>query len=376
MKRQRTERCGKRNAFTLIELLVVVSIIALLMAILLPALSRARQMARTTMCKANGAALFKGVWLYAEKYGRLPWADETWPYGGVSEITDPGGRATEDQILASTGSGFRYPQDGWWFTDIGVPNYGRYFPNNWNPQGGGREGTEGRRVFWQQACGEMIDNSYEAMTCPASTISCPEDTGNLNQRARGHFGTPISLMPAKPAYGTRESDGTLTYSADDKEALKDPALAGKKLEKIKQGSSVALYFDMGQSHLQRASGADCGGEAAQTPRGYFYYVPGYHRNATAIDGADPGCDVPIPKSAERDAVMGRHPNKKVNITYVDGHGGDMRASEVVDGQGPVPEDWNPTLGNNANKIYARIRSRNLLWYELNSTQEGCYVEPP
>ncbi|MHC4111435.1 MAG: prepilin-type N-terminal cleavage/methylation domain-containing protein [Planctomycetota bacterium] len=43
----------KRRGFTLIELLVVIAIIALLMAILMPALNRARELGRRTVCMGN-----------------------------------------------------------------------------------------------------------------------------------------------------------------------------------------------------------------------------------------------------------------------------------------------------------------------------------
>ena len=60
-----------RRGFTLIELLVVVAIIALLIAILLPSLSSARETAKMVACQARQRQYFSGYSLYADAWENL-----------------------------------------------------------------------------------------------------------------------------------------------------------------------------------------------------------------------------------------------------------------------------------------------------------------
>lgn len=56
----------KAFGFTLIELLVVIAIIALLMAILIPVLNKARAQAKSVICKSNIKQMHLGVLMYAQ----------------------------------------------------------------------------------------------------------------------------------------------------------------------------------------------------------------------------------------------------------------------------------------------------------------------
>src|SRR3954467_5696918 len=62
-----------RRAFTLVELLIVIGIIAILVGMLLPTLSRVNATAASTKCQANLRSIGQAMFIYAnENRGQLP----------------------------------------------------------------------------------------------------------------------------------------------------------------------------------------------------------------------------------------------------------------------------------------------------------------
>jgi len=105
---------SKPSAFTLIELLVVVAIIALLLAMLLPSLSRAKQAARTVMCGSNLRQVAIGWTLYAADHDDMAIASRPATLPGDNLYSVGNGKKYRPRWLASLGASveiyaFNYP---------------------------------------------------------------------------------------------------------------------------------------------------------------------------------------------------------------------------------------------------------------------------
>lgn len=88
-------KANRIDGFTLIELLVVISIIALLIAILLPALGNAREAAKRTTCLSKMRQGGIATIMYADDY------DERLPFGNFFQYPFAGDAASPDTYFGN-----------------------------------------------------------------------------------------------------------------------------------------------------------------------------------------------------------------------------------------------------------------------------------
>jgi prepilin-type processing-associated H-X9-DG protein/prepilin-type N-terminal cleavage/methylation domain-containing protein len=135
-RRHLTDRC-RSKAFTLVELLVVIAIIAMLLAVLMPSLNRARELGRSITCRTNLKNMGMAFNLYSNENNEImlaedilysengqarwkPWMVCLLPYWGVKIDLN---KAVWDKVGAL--KAFRCPSqsDPWVFDNSGV-HYG------------------------------------------------------------------------------------------------------------------------------------------------------------------------------------------------------------------------------------------------------------
>jgi prepilin-type processing-associated H-X9-DG protein/prepilin-type N-terminal cleavage/methylation domain-containing protein len=117
--RRHVLRRWRAGAFTLIELLVVIAIIAILAALLLPALSQAKEEGRSVNCRSNLRQLQMCWEMYGNDYGGVlcpnDWIDNIDP--GTTNSADLmqyswcNGNARIDTTTANIQAGLLYPYD-------------------------------------------------------------------------------------------------------------------------------------------------------------------------------------------------------------------------------------------------------------------------
>jgi prepilin-type N-terminal cleavage/methylation domain-containing protein/prepilin-type processing-associated H-X9-DG protein len=209
----RTTISRPRNwcAFTLVELLVVIGIIAVLIAILLPALGRARAQAQTVACLANLRSIGQSINIYAVNN------KQSLPYGYWDNVGSPDGNEANSNTYSAYFNTANAPNASDWALLLMSSALGR---------GGSTESTQTADTTKLQ----------QMFVCP--TAVDVHSTNSANQTTRKlHYSCHPRLMPRLDDKDGAKSTGSTTVY-----------MSPYKIGTIKRAAEIILIFDGPQNY--------------------------------------------------------------------------------------------------------------------------------
>lgn len=316
----------RTQAFTLIELLVVISIIALLIAILLPALGAARNEVRSLACASNQRQLGIAFHVYATDYnGRFPTAmyrDEEWDVSQEGSYT--GNRL-----------------NGW------GPNY---WGNNYPTGDNDSPAWNWAMLIWPYA--EAID-TYVDPGLGALDRQISDWAGIIVGAGMGAderiLHRESDPAPALPLWFGNYRPGIALGSKSNQEFQKDTVFV--EATRINMLSCGSGYERGGGADAQNAPGAAWN---------YPFWIPGQGAagmdSTTAIGAAN---RFGIDEGVVRDDVYGgRHSGLSINVLYADGHVQRESVVEIIDAWGSdqwsSPGDSASVIANSHDYYYGHL----------------------
>jgi prepilin-type N-terminal cleavage/methylation domain-containing protein/prepilin-type processing-associated H-X9-DG protein len=260
--KSRTEPVGLKG-FTLIELLVVVSIIALLVAMLIPSLGRARDRARTTVCATNMKQWGLGFVIYGQQNS------DSLPFDG--------GDGTSAVPIGL------WSDDGLWFNGVveslNSANAG-YFQLQENALTGGaplpKFGTNIKSIFM----------------CPSALDAA---AGKGDQMQNGYFDT-YGLL-GSPSPGLRQLDMLLCYGMNS------------QIRSLTYGTTYPPVEGTG----------DLRKFAQLNPASQTVMVAEKRINPNEIPTTDPNYTKALTQNKIAPTRVGNRHSNGLNLTFVDGH---------------------------------------------------------